>query len=190
MLTNTSFLAYCRRLGFREETVALIAAIRAAPPTRTPRSGRSNVPVWYPSRKIGRVIKAESHTVEFAFLQEAEYSDDTLEFYDQPPSIQLEYRSKTGRFQRPWHTPDYFVLRQGGAGWEKCKPAPDLQRLALAQPHRYSLDDDGVWRCPPGERYAAAFGLTYRVRSSEQINWIAQSNWQYLEDYYRRLDQL
>jgi transposase InsO family protein len=139
---------------------------------------------------MGRVIKAESHTVEFSFLQEAEYSDDALEFYDQPPSIQLEYRSKTGRLQRPWHTPDYFVLRQGGAGWEECKPAPDLQRLARAQPNRYSLDEKGVWRCPPGERYAAAFGLTYRVRSSKQINWIAQSNWQYLEDYYRRLDQL
>jgi hypothetical protein len=32
------------------------------------------------------VIKAESHTVEFAYLQGAAYSDNALERYDQLPS--------------------------------------------------------------------------------------------------------
>jgi hypothetical protein len=32
------------------------------------------------------VIKAESHTVEFVYLQEAAYSDNALERYDQPSS--------------------------------------------------------------------------------------------------------
>jgi hypothetical protein len=39
-------------------------------PTRTPRSGRSAAPGWYPSRTMGRVIKAAIHTVEFASLHE------------------------------------------------------------------------------------------------------------------------
>jgi hypothetical protein len=55
-------------------------------PTRTPRSGRRTVPVWYLSQTMGRVIKAASHTVAFASLQEAAYSDNALECYDQPPS--------------------------------------------------------------------------------------------------------
>jgi len=55
-------------------------------PTRTSRGGRSTVPVWYPSQTMGRVIKAESHTVEFASLQEAAYSDNARECYDQPSS--------------------------------------------------------------------------------------------------------
>ena len=36
-----------------------------------------------------RIIKAESAKVEFAFLLEAEHSDDVLEFFDQPPPIEL-----------------------------------------------------------------------------------------------------
>jgi hypothetical protein len=55
-------------------------------PTGAPCSGRSAVPVWYPSQTMGRVIKAESHTVECASLQEAAYSDNARECYDQPSS--------------------------------------------------------------------------------------------------------
>jgi transposase InsO family protein len=139
---------------------------------------------------MGYVIKAESYKVEYAFVQEAEYSDDVLEYYDQPPAIRLEYLSRSGRSQRPWHTADYFVLRQTEVGWEECKPEQELQRLARLQPHRYCLDDTGEWRCPPGEAYATPRGLYYRVRSSRQINWIAQANWEYLADYYRRFDNL
>jgi hypothetical protein len=55
-------------------------------PSRSLRSGRSTVSVWYSSWTMGREIKAESHAVELAFLQEAAYSDDALEFYDETPS--------------------------------------------------------------------------------------------------------
>lgn len=184
------FRAYCRRLDFSSDAIAAIERVRSCPPSRTPESRQSNVPVWYPSRKMGCTIKAESYKVEFAFLQEAEYSDEVLEYYDQPPAIRLEYPSRTGRIQRPWHTADYFVLRQDGAGWEECKPERELQRLTHEQPHRYVLDEDTCWRCPPGEIYAAALGLTYRVRSSGQIAWAAQANWLYLEDYYRHAKDL
>lgn len=52
------------------------------------------------------------------------------------------------------------------------------------------LDEQGQWRCPPGEAFAAKYGLTYRVRASDQINWAAQDNWLYLEDYYQDLEKL
>ena len=63
-------------------------------------------------------------------------------------------------------------------------------RLAQDSPNRYVLDDHGHWRCPPGEAFAAKYGLTYRVRASDQINWAAQDNWLYLEDYYQDLEKL
>jgi len=190
VFTRVEFQAYCHRLGFSSETVELIESIRSSPPVRTPQSGRGNVPVWYPSRKMGRVIKAESHKVEFAFLQEHEYSDTFYEFYDQPWRIKLVYRDKNGHMQRPWHTPDSFSLGEDGAGFEEYKPEKELQRLARDMPNRYRMDENGQWICPPGEEWAAPFGLYYRVRSSSQINWVAQSNWLYMEDYYRRLDEL
>src|SRR5205085_4733657 len=88
------------------------------------------------------------------------------------------------------HTDDYFVIRYGLAGWEECKPEQELIRQAQQRPNRYMLDKEGRWRCPPGEAYAARYGLTYRVWSSEEINWAVQSNWQYLEDYYQDLERL
>src|SRR5690242_9869060 len=110
-LDGLALHAYCRRLALRPEVRDLLAAIRSAPPSRTPRTGRGNVAVWYPSKKMGRIIKAESAKVEFAFLLEAEHDDAVIEFYDQPPPIPLAYRDARGRLQRPLHTADYFVFR-------------------------------------------------------------------------------
>ncbi|WP_162005417.1 hypothetical protein [Dictyobacter vulcani] len=38
-------------------------------------------------------------------------------------------------------------------------------------PFRYQQRPDGSWFCPPGEAYAAQFGLTYRLFSSGEIDW-------------------
>src|SRR6266849_5614415 len=190
-LDGVALRSYCRRLGLSQDTEALIATIRSSPPHRNPRATRGNMPVWYPSQKMQCVIKAESHRVEFAFLLEAEYGDDVLEYFDQPhPPLQLEYPDKRGRRQTPFHTADYFVLTYHAAGWQECKPVEDLIRLAEKQPHRYVLDKQGRWRCPPGEAAAARLGLTYQVRASDQINWVIQENWLTLEDYYQDLNRL
>src|SRR5207302_5924079 len=175
---------------FKEETQDLIKLIRSSPPSRNPRGSKGNVCVWYPSLKMGCIIKAESHTVEFPRLLVHEYSKNVFEYYDQPPPIRLEYLDKHGHKQTPWHTPDFFVIRYNSAGWEECKPTQELIRQSQERPNRYKLDEQGRWRCPPGEAVAAKYGLTYRVWSSEEINWAAQSNWQYLEDYYQDIERL
>jgi len=189
-LDGVALQAYFRRLGFGRETQELLTQIRLSPPSRTPGARRGNMPVWYPSKKMRCIIKAESAKVEFAFLLEAEHADDVLEFWDQPPPIPLEYLDKRGHLQRPLHTADYFVFRQQSAGYEECKPVEELTRLAQTQPNRYRQDEQGAWRCLPGEAFAAKHGLTYRVRASDQINWAAQDNWLYLEDYYQDLEKL
>src|SRR5713226_9421987 len=189
-LDGINLLAYCRRQGFSRETQELLARIRSSPPSRTPGARRGNMPVWYPSKKMQCIIKAESHKVEFAFLLQAEHDDTILEFWDQPPSIPLEYLDTRGRLQRPLHTADYFVFGYQECGWIECKPAQELVNQAKIRPNRYMLDEHGSWRCPPGEAFAARYGLVYRVWSSDQVNWAAQDNWLYLEDYYSALDRL
>jgi len=189
-LDSTALYTYFRRLGFPRETQELLMYIRSSPPSRTPGARRGNMPVWYPSKKMQCIIKAESTKVEFPFLLQAEHDDDVLEMWDQPPSIPLEYLDKRGRLQQPMHTADYFVFRYQACGWIECKPAQELGRLVEKQPHRYKLDEQGVWRCPPGEAFAAKYGLTYQVWSSDQINWAAQENALFLEDYYQDLDRL
>ena len=110
-------LSYFRRLGFSKETQELLTHIRSSPPSRTPGNHRGNMPVWYPSKKMQCIIKAESAKVEFPFLLAAEHDDDILEVWDQPPPIPLEYSDTRGRLQRPLHTADYFLFRYASAGW-------------------------------------------------------------------------
>src|SRR2546429_2621218 len=189
-LDGQALETYCRRLGFKKETQDLIKLIRSSPPSRNPRGSKGNVCIWYPSEKMGCIIKAESHTVEFPRILVHEYSKNVLEYYDQPPSIPLEYKDKHGHRQTPWHTPDYFVIRYKSAGWEECKPTKELIRQAQERPNRYRIDENGKWRCPPGEEFAERLGLTYRVRPSDEINWTAHDNWLYLEEYYQDLEKL
>ncbi len=184
-LDGIALLAYIRRLKLSKETHELLTHIRSSPPSRTPGARRGNMPVWYPSKKMQCIIKAESTKVEFPFLLTAEHDDDVLEIWDQPPSIPLEYRDLRGHLQRPMHTADYFVFRYRECGWVECQPAQELLKQAEKRPNRYMQDSHGIWRCPPGEAFAAKYGLTYRVWSSDQINWAVQENSLFLEDYYQ-----
>src|SRR5436305_4343332 len=140
-LDGIALLAYVRRLKLSKETYELLIHIRGSPPSRTPGARRGNMPVWYPSKKMHCIIKAESHKVEFAFLLQAEHDDDVLEIWDQPPAIALEYQDRHGRTQRPHHTADYFLFRYKDAGWVECKPTQELIRQARTRPNRYQLDE-------------------------------------------------
>lgn len=189
-LDGTALYTYFRRLGFGRETQELLIGIRTSPPSRTPGARRGNMPVWYPSKKMQCIIKAESTKVEFPFLLQVEHDDDVLEMWDQPPSIPLSYLDRRGRLQQPMHTADYFVFRYRSCGWIECKPTEELVKQAETRPNRYTQDAHGTWRCPPGEAFAAKYGLTYQVWSSEEINWAVQENALFLEDYYQDLDRL
>src|SRR3989475_9590714 len=175
-LDGITFQAYVRRLGFSRETQELLVRIRTSPPSRTPGAHHGNTPVWYPSKKMQCIIKAESAKVEFAFLLAAEHDDAILEIWDQPPSIPLEYTDKRGRWRRPMHTADYFIFGREECGWIECKPTEELLKQEKTRPNRFVRDEHGIWHCPPGEMFAATYGLTYRVWSSDQINWRSEEH--------------
>jgi transposase InsO family protein len=132
---------------------------------------------------MGVTIQFESHRVELAAIVVMEHDPTVLEYYDQPPPVKLLYPSRGGRSLGVIHTPDFFVIRPDGAGWEEWKTERDLTRLSERMPGRYTRDD-GRWCCPPGDRHAEPLGLYYRVRTSSEINWIFQRNVALLEDYY------
>jgi hypothetical protein len=185
MLTQTQLLQLYQQLGLSETTQTIVDRIRASPPARRVVSGRGNVCVRYPSRKMGVIIQAESHKNELAGIYEMEHDPNTLEYYDQPSPIHLVYQAKSGRQVTVRHTPDFFVLRTDSISWEEWKTEPELERLTEQMPHRYVRAESGRWRCPPGEAYAQPLGLCYHVRSSAEIDWIFQRNLHFLEDYLR-----
>lgn len=182
MLGEMELLQLCQHLNLPKQSIQIISEIRSSPPIRRVRSASGNVSVRYPSRKMGCIIQAESHRNELAGIYEKEYDPETLEYYDQPSRIKLNYEAKNGRRVGIWHTPDYFVIRSNSIGWEEWKMEAELPCLAEKMPYRY-VQEENVWHCPPGEEYAAQLGFFYRVRSSAEIDWNLQRNLLFLEDY-------
>jgi putative transposase len=168
MLGNEELLAWFQRVRLPERGRSIIHQVRSSAPARCVGGGHRNVSGRYPSKKMGVTIQFESHRVELAIIYELEHDPDVLEYWDQPPSFKLEYKSAQGTRVVAVHTPDYFVIRADSAGWNECKTEEELVRRI---PHRYRRQDD-IWSCPPGEEYAGGFGLTYCVRSSRDIDWV------------------
>lgn len=184
MLTEQEFEELCLSLGWGRETCELIVKIRSSNPARLVRGRRGNVRGRYPSRKMGCVIQFESHTCELPWILDMEYhQDDVLEYWDQPITFKIEYHNKNHRNVSPLHTPDFFVLRKTHAEFVECKTEEELIKLSNTHPGKYYLGKDGLWRCPPGENYAARFGLTYRVVSTAEIDRVHIRNTIFLEDY-------
>ncbi|MDZ8052206.1 MAG: DDE-type integrase/transposase/recombinase [Aulosira sp. ZfuVER01] len=190
MLSLEEFEALCYQLKFSNSTCQLIAHIRVSEPSRAVQGNYGNVCGNYCSDKMGRTIQFESHRGELGhIIENLEHGKEVLEYYDQPPAIELIYFSKTDRKVRTRHTPDFFVIENNWIGWEEFKPEEELLKLTEEQPNRYIQDEDGNWHCPPGEEYARKYGLNYRVRTSAEISPIRLRNWIWLEPYFQQKQQ-
>src|SRR5947209_9575774 len=184
MLTIEEFHTWCQRLQISPETEALITRIRSSPPVRKVSGRAGNVSGRYPSPKMQRSIQFESQHVELWGIYAMERDDDVLEYYDQPTRFPLHYCANSGRPTTQWHTPDFFVLRKTGAGFEEWKHARSLDKLAVSIRNRYQRDPTGIWRCPPGEVYAEQVGLYYRLRSSAEYHPLYIQNLKFLQDFW------
>lgn len=187
MLTESEFALWCARVGLPSAGIDRTQHIRKSPPSRRVGGGLDNVPTFYPSRKMQCVIQAESHTVSFPLVYSLEFDDDVLEYYCEPWPIRVEYAGRSGKRVSVDHTPDYFVIRQQGAGWIEAKSADELPILADESPNRYQLID-ARWRCPPGENFAEALGLSYDLHSSAYLDPTFARNAQFLNDFLRMPD--
>lgn len=168
---------------FLPEAKKVIQNIRNSEPARKVKSGMNNVYGFYPSRKMGLTIQFESHKLELAGIYEKEHDSQVIEYYDQPPTFTIRYLDKGGKRRGHRYTADYFVIEKNWIGWEEWKPEAQLEKLSLQYPSRYVKDASGKWSCPPAEEYANNLGLSFRVISSKDVNWIYQRNIQFLEDY-------
>lgn len=179
-----AFERWCDRLQLSPATRDFLTRIRSSPPARRVQGRLLNVCGTYASRKMGVSIQFESHTVELWAIYTMEYDRAVLEFFDQPCQLELRYQGPSGRLTRALHPPDFLVLRTDGASFEEWKPEEKLLELMVTHPGRYQRDENGMWRCPPGEAATAAFGLSYHVRSSAELHPGYIRNLVFLEDYF------
>lgn len=185
MLTDEELNELCRRHQLTDFAMATVRAIRGSDPSRNVRSGTHNVVTHYASQKMGCVIKAEARSTELAAVYRWDHDRETFEFYDQPPSIKKTYVRADGRKSATSYTPDYFVLSTDFIGWVECKEESWLVDAAAEDSPQYVRDEQGRWRCPPAEAYAAQEGLGFMVASSADFNPVVTQNISDLADYYR-----
>ena len=179
-----AFERWCDRLQLPTATRDFLLRLRSSPPVRRVQGRLLNVCGTYASRKMGVSIQFESHTVELWAIYTMEYDREVLEFFDQPYQLELHYQGPSGRPTKALHTPDFLVLRKDGASFEEWKPEEKLLELMVTHPGRYQRDERGKWRCPPGEAAAESLGLSYRVRSSEELHPGYIRNLIFLEEYF------
>ncbi|MFA6444243.1 MAG: hypothetical protein WCV99_18090, partial [Sterolibacterium sp.] len=163
----------------------VVEQIRGSDPVRRVGGGFLNVATRFASLKMNRVIQAESHKVELPVLYRWEHDPNTHEFYDQPSRVKLSYVNAGGKHVNALGTPDYFLIQEDWMGWVECKREEELQESHKDGSERFVPDANSGWRCPPGEAFAAEYGLGFRVISSKETNWILVRNLVFLSDYLR-----
>jgi len=161
----------------------LLQQIRSAEPSRRLHSGRGKLYSRFPSDKMGWVLQA-ADDLHLAYLILWEHDDGVLEVWDQPPALKLTYLSAGGKKTANLFSPPYFMITDSFIGWVEVQSEEYLEKQAQRSPHRYTRSEDGTWTSPPGDEYAATYGLSYHVISSSQINQTLVRNTMFLTDFY------
>ncbi|MCA3000508.1 MAG: DDE-type integrase/transposase/recombinase, partial [Rhodocyclaceae bacterium] len=184
MLQSNELLDYFDRLNIPAAGRQAILSIRDTEPSRATESTTVSAASRYPSKKMHVTLQAESRTVELTALTCWDHDQDTVEIYDQPPSIKLRYADAKGAMVSHRATPDYFLLQRNFAGWVECKTEEELEKHVADGKHRYLRDASGRWRCPAGEEFAATLGLGFKVWTPAEVSELFAVNLVYLADFW------
>ena len=172
------------KLGTPDEGRRLIRKARQESPVRKVQSNGGNVVTRYCSRKMDRTIATESRTVEFPAAVLYEQNPEVLEYFPQPVKVDIVVKGGRGKAGRFPHTPDFLVIQNEGFLIEEWREEARLLRKAVAHPNRY-VRGEAEWRCPPAEEYFADIGITYRLRSADELPRTLVHNLEFLADYMR-----
>ncbi len=152
-------------------------------PVREVRSTSNNVITRFHSRKMGRMVDAESRTVEYPAIVMYEHDPKVLEYYAQPMRLDLFVqevgKSRPSRIQ---HTPDFLLIREDGIWVEEWREEARLQKLQAKYPGRFLKDLSG-WRYPAVEAHLLERGIGYRLRLALEHPRIYIQNLVFLADY-------
>ena len=173
---------YFERHRLPEQGRRLVLQVLDGDPVRRVGGGRRSVVVRYASRKMRRVIQAESRNVELVFVEQCEHDPNVLFFFCQPTRLSVNITDAKGRVRPVTTYPDYFVLHEEeGFYFVECKPLSELQK-SVAQSGRFVREGSG-WSWPAAEQAAAAFGLGYRVFTTETADRFWVRNVRYFSDF-------
>ena len=131
VLTDKQFEKWCVRLKLSEQTREIVAKVRTSEPVRKVKGTARNVHGPYASKKMGRTIQFESHTLELpALISFYEYDDDVLEYWDRPYQFTLKCSPNGKRSNTTSYVPNFLVLKTNSVSFEEWKPEKTLIKKA------------------------------------------------------------
>jgi putative transposase len=186
MLSDTDLARRFAHLKTPEAGRTLIRQAREHGPARSLQRNTDAVRTRYISDKMGgRAIYAESRTVELPAIVLREKDQATLEFWTQPFTVDLVIAGAQGGRTRTTHTPDVLAIETDGFVVEEWREELRLLRMAAERPHLFHKDQAGRWHYGPAEQFFAERGLTYRLRSADELPRVFIANLHFLEDFSR-----
>ena len=183
MLSDKRLLELFNRFEVLEPGRRLIQQVREGQPVRRVHGGGGNTTIRFPSRKMGRVIQAESRTVELPFLVHSEYDPAVFEIWDQATYLRRSFETLDGKQRSGSHIPDFLVIADYGIQFVECKPTAKLEGYAAKYRDLYVHDELGGWCSPAGVRAAREFGLGYWVWTPDLVSTAFIRNVDFLGDY-------
>lgn len=184
MMNQIELDAYFARIGLPVRGRRLVEKARRASPVRKVQSRTGNVLTHFPSRKMQKVVVAESRTVEFPAFMRYEHDPDVLEYYPQPVSLDLRTEHPlTKKVSRIQHTPDVLLLRRDCVCIDEWREDARLQKLMTKHPDRFTKHDK-QWNCPQVETHLHEYGIQYRLRTADEHPQTFVQNLLFLADYY------
>ena len=178
---------YFEQSDFSPSLRKLVVNALRGDPVRRVGSARGNTAVRFVSKKMNRVIQAESRLVELAFCYRSEFDETVRLYLCQPYSLRIRVTDRLGRVRSTRYVPDYLVLDDLGLALVECKTEAELENQ-LEHPHpRYVRNKAGNWTCPAAVFACAKEGLAHRVFTSEDVNPVWIRNVKFLSDFLGQL---
>ena len=171
------------RCGIPERGALRVVAMLAGEPVRRVGGGRANVVVRYRSRKMRRVIQAESRSVELPFVLRCETNPRYLVYLCQPVRLRVWDHDRTGRRRKQPYVPDFLVVTEDSIELVGCKTVAELEADQERPYPRYTRNEDDAWRYPAADEAAQELGVVHGVVTSEAVKPLFVRNIEYLSCY-------
>jgi putative transposase len=184
MMDMQEFDVYLNRLALPAAGRRLIEKARRESPVRAVQSHIGNVICHFQSRKMGRRVELESHSVELPAAILYERNGSFLEYYAQ--ALRADVVLTDGGTQRAFrlqHTPDFLLLCERSVVIEEWREELRLRRIAAKHPGRLVRDERG-WHWPEMEVHFGALGIEYRLRTADELPRKLIENIKFLSAYY------
>lgn len=165
MLTDQQLEEYFTKHNLSAPAREYIQQTRDSEPSRlVGTNASSNVISGFPSTKTNHLIQTESRTAEHVHALEHEHSSTVIEYWDQPPPVNVVRTSPKGKPLPGYYTPDFVVLDATGPYVEEVKPDDAIEKLLRTRPADWIQTETGVTFRPALEAYGR-LGLTFKVVS-------------------------